>query len=163
MPTEDELGAYYTKSYRLDYQLATTGPKQKHIAKRNREAAGRVAHVTDLLPRNARTLDFGCGSGEFVSQMLEQGFDAHGFEPGEDYGRYAQGNLGERIKIGGWQNVTFDKPFDLVTCFHVVEHVRDPISAISKMVEWLAPEGLAYIEVPDLGRRQASRGFGELH
>ena len=163
MPTEDELGAYYTKYYRLDYQMATTSPKQKHIVKRNREAAIRVAHVMDLLPSNARTLDFGCGSGEFVCQMLEKGFDAHGFEPGEAYGRYAQSKLGERIQIEKWQDLSFDRPFDMVTCFHVVEHLRDPISAMSKMVEWLAPEGLVYIGVPDMGQRHPSRGFGGLH
>lgn len=163
MPTEDELADYYTKSYRLDYQMATTRPKQRHVVKRNREASSRVAKVVDLLPNNARTLDFGCGSGEFVSQMLEKGFDAFGFEPGETYGNYAQDNLGERIKIGRWQDVSFDKPFDLITSFHVVEHVRDPISAMSKMVEWLSPEGLIYIEVPDMGQKQPSRGFGALH
>lgn len=163
MPTEDELVAYYTKHYRLDYQMAATRPKPKHIVKRNREAAGRIAQVVKLLPNNARTLDFGCGSGEFVGQMLNEGVDAHGFEPGETYGSYAQGNLGERIKIATWQDATYDKPFDLVTSFHVIEHVRDPIAAMSKMVEWLAPDGMVYIEVPDMGQTHPSKGFGGLH
>ena len=163
MPTEDELTTYYTKYYRLDYQMATTEPKSKHIVKRNREATLRIAHVKDLLPSEARTLDFGCGSGEFVSHMLKNGFDSHGFEPGETYGSYAQSNLGGRIKIEAWQNVSYDKPFDLVSCFHVVEHLRDPIAALSKMVNWLSPEGLVYIEVPDMGKVNPSKGFGGLH
>ncbi len=53
--------------------------------------------------------------------------------------------------------------FDLVACFHVLEHLRHPLAAVRKMAEWTAPDGLVYIEVPDLGATNPNKGFGAFH
>ncbi|MEM5471278.1 class I SAM-dependent methyltransferase [Hoeflea sp. AS60] len=163
MPTDVELATYYQDYYRFDYQAATTEPKERHLRKRRLEAANRSTQLEGLLAPGARTLDFGCGSGEFVGAMLEKGYDSHGFEPGETYGNFASSLYGERITVAGWQDVKFQAPFDLVTCFHVVEHLRDPVAAMQQMAEWTVPGGLVYVEVPDLGTSQPNKGFGALH
>jgi len=41
--------------------------------------------------------------------------------------------------------------FDLVTAFHVVEHLPDPAGALRNMLRWLAPDGLMIVEVPNVG------------
>ena len=163
MPTDAELATYYQDYYRFDYQTATTEPKERHIRKRRVEAANRAAHLQGLLQPGARTLDFGCGSGEFVGTLLAAGYDAHGFEPGDTYGSYARSLYGDRITVAGWQDIKADTPYDLVTCFHVVEHLRDPVAAMQQMARWAAPEGLVYIEIPDLGKAHPNKGFGALH
>lgn len=163
MPTERELGVYYSQFYRFDYQAAAVAPKGKHLRKRHAEAAARIGQVDDLLAKGARTLDFGCGSGEFVTGMLAKGHDAHGFEPGETYGNHARSLHGDRIKVKGWQDVAYKQKFDLVTCFHVLEHLRNPFDALKQMAEWTWPNGLVYVEVPDLGVEEPSKGFGAFH
>ncbi|MDA7979612.1 MAG: class I SAM-dependent methyltransferase [Pirellulales bacterium] len=163
MPTEAELETYYEQLYRFDYQMAAQEPSNKHVRKRTNEAEGRIADLEGLLPANARTLDFGCGSGELVEQLTALAYDAHGFEPGTAYGQYARRKLGERIRIACWQAVDYAGPFDLVSCFHVLEHLRDPIAALQRIVQWLKPAGLAYLEVPDMGIRDRNKGFGGLH
>ncbi|MDF1608323.1 class I SAM-dependent methyltransferase [Hoeflea sp. YIM 152468] len=163
MPTDAELTSYYRDYYRFDYQAATSKPKERHISKRRVEASRRVAQLEGLLPEGARTLDFGCGSGEFVGAMLDAGFDAHGFEPGDTYATYARTLYGDRISVSGWQDFKVETPFDLVTSFHVVEHLRDPVAAIRQMTQWIAPGGLIYIEIPDLGIVHPNKGFGTLH
>lgn len=163
MPTDAELGAYYADFYRFDYQAASTAPKEKHLKKRRVEAANRVKELEGLLPASARTLDFGCGSGEFVTAMLALGHDAHGFEPGETYGNHARALHGDRISVKGWQDVRYEERFDLVTCFHVLEHLSNPVDALRQMAQWTAPDGLVYVEVPDLGTEQPNKGFGALH
>ncbi len=162
MPDETELARYYEKYYRFDYQLVTTKPTDKHRRKRHAEAAGRIANLDGFLPENARVLDFGCGSGEFVEDMLARGYDAHGFEPGEAYGSDARSRLGERIQVARWQDVQFGPDFDLVTCFHVIEHLRDPLTAVAAMASWIRPGGRIYIEVPDLGS-EPFKGIGGFH
>lgn len=162
MPDEEELAHYYEKYYRFDYQLATTKPTEKHRRKRHAEARYRIGNLEGLLETGARTLDFGCGSGEFVEQMVAAGYDAHGFEPGEAYGSDARARLGDRITVGRWQDMSFGQSFDLVTCFHVIEHLRDPLAAIEAMVSWIRPGGRIYIEVPDLGSAPF-KGIGGFH
>lgn len=163
MPTESELGTYYEKYYRFDYQLAATKPKPKHIAKRQREALGRAQQLHGLLPEGARTLDFGAGSGEFMTLMLEKGFDAHGFEPGETYATHAIERLGARMRQIGWQEADYGPEFDLVTSFHVFEHLSTPLPALKRIAGWLKPGGKVYIEVPDMAEWFARKGFGSLH
>lgn len=162
MPTDAELETYYTRYYRLDYQGSISKPSTRHLRKRSAEALFRMGCVRHLLPPHARTLDFGAGAGEFVSAMLDAGFDAHGFEPGENYGSHARSELGERITVVGWQEARFAEKFDLVTSFHVLEHLGTPVEAIAAMVSWLKPNGKVFLWVPDM-QRLAFKGFGALH
>lgn len=163
MPTDDELSRYYSKYYRFDYQMVLSSPSGKHVRKRNAEAEHKMRALGGLLAPGAATLDFGCGSGEFVGRMLEAGFDAHGFEPGEQYGAFARDRLGNRIRVAGWQDVANDRLFDLVSCFHVLEHLNTPLAALERIASWLAPGGKAYIEVPNLAPELDRKGFGFLH
>jgi SAM-dependent methyltransferase len=163
LPTESELSRYYTKSYRLHYHLATTEPRPRHVRKAMKVAKRRADRVCELLHTAARTLDVGCGRGEFVGLMLERGYDAFGLEPGESYGSFARQEFGHRIQVTSWQSAEFEGLFDLVTCFHVLEHLREPISALRRIADWLRPGGLAFVEVPDLGDTHRNKGFGAFH
>jgi SAM-dependent methyltransferase len=163
MPTETELDEYYTRLYRLDYQGVASSPTSRHLHKRTREAQSRLKHVIDLLRQPSRTLDFGCGTGEFLTSLRSEGHDAHGFEPGQNYGHYAQSLHGDRVKIQTWQHVFYDEPFDLVSCFHVLEHLRDPVAALKKIAEWTRSDGFVYLEVPDMGTPIRNKGFGAMH
>ena len=49
--------------------------------------------------------------------------------------------------------------FDLVTAFHVLEHLPDPLGVLRRMLGWLAPGGSAVIEVPNVAGAGA-RLFG---
>jgi len=162
MPTDGELAAYYGEIYRLDYQGASNAPKNKHLRKRAKEAAARAAHLSFLKPAS-RTLDVGCGSGEFVTSLLSLGHDANGLEPGHAYGSYARSIHGDRVKVQGWQDVSYSGQFDLVSCFHVLEHLCNPMAALKQMAEWTAPDGLVYIEVPNMGATNPNKGFGGFH
>ncbi|MBE7183954.1 MAG: class I SAM-dependent methyltransferase [Methylobacterium mesophilicum] len=163
MPTDDELSHYYRRMYRLDYQFALSGPKSRHIRKRTKQSARRAMAVSDLLPANGSTLDFGAGSGEFVHAMLDKGFDAHGFDLGASYGEHARVALGDRFRVQSWQEADYAPRFDLVSSFHVIEHLSVPVAALRKMEKWLKPGGKIYVEVPDLGTPPSHRGFGAFH
>ncbi|MEQ9813163.1 MAG: class I SAM-dependent methyltransferase [Azospirillaceae bacterium] len=162
MPTDAELARFYREDYRFTYQGAIGKPWSRHVRKREREAVGRAVQMASLLAPGARVLDFGCGSGEFVSAMLARDFDAHGFEPGETYGSSAETRLGRRITVAGWSDVAYEAPFDLITAFQVIEHLRDPLQALRAMLGWLAPAGRLYLEVPNLAERPC-KGIGWFH
>lgn len=162
LPSEAALKDYYTNDYRADYQKVAFAPTDKHRSKRLIEGAARLEKLKPLLPDGADILDFGCGSGEFVELCGKAGFNAMGFEPGAGYATYAREERELDVICGNWQDIDIDRKFDAVTSFHVFEHLVDPISAFQKVQSWLKPEGIFYIETPNI-KNALHKGFGCLH
>ncbi|TCZ66172.1 class I SAM-dependent methyltransferase [Roseicella aquatilis] len=151
MPTEAELAAYYTVLYRLDYQLAGRGPSRAHLGRGRREAAGRLALLAPALPRGARVLDFGCGSGEFLAALAAAGHAPLGLEPGADYAAAARRRYGVPVLAASLGEAEFPaRSFDAITAHHVIEHLRDPVAALARLAGWLRADGVLYVSVPDL-------------
>lgn len=163
MPSEAELSEYYRTQYRADYQQADGGPSERHVKKRHVEVDRRLPRIQAHLGKGARLVDFGCGSGEFVERALAEGLDAQGFEPGSDYATYAKEVKGLPVANSGWQDFSVDAPVDVVTTFHVFEHLLDPLAALTAVVGWLKDDGLFYIEVPNARNGLELKGFGSLH
>ena len=162
LPSEEDLASYYQDFYRSDYQK-TVEPTEKHIKKRQQEAAHRLAHLSPLLASGAEIIDFGCGSGEFIAACNSVGFMGKGFEPGSGYATFASSTRGLNVENKGWQDYEVDTPADAVASFHVFEHLVDPVAALRKAQSWIKPNGLIYIEVPDTQHFIEKKGFGCLH
>ena len=163
MLSDEQLAEYYSKSYRNDYQWVNSGPTSKHIEKRVSEAKARLNKLQPHLKKYPKVLDFGCGSGEFIDLMQESGALASGFEPGNLYASYAREQKGLDVQNCGWENYECKKKLDVVTAFHVFEHLTDPLRAFKKAISWLNLSGLIYIEVPNMANALKLKGFGSLH
>lgn len=162
LPDEAGLAKYYAEEYRSDYQNVSVTPTERHRRKRIREAERRTANLDQNLKSGMHLLDFGCGSGEFVEFCGQQGVISTGFEPGEAYSTYAREQMGLNVVTGAYQDLNFDEKFDVITSFHVFEHLVDPLNAIEKMKTWLKPDGKIFIEVPNTNHILI-KGFGGLH
>ncbi|MCA0405640.1 MAG: class I SAM-dependent methyltransferase [Proteobacteria bacterium] len=159
MPTESELGTYYAGEYRLDYQFAfSSKPPRFHLRRSRRDAAARLALLAPALSGPKRLLDFGSGSGEFLALAARAGHDVRGIEPGESFAAFARNAYGVTVDSRVWQQVEFAPgSFDVITSNHVLEHLREPVSALKRMAEWLAEDGVLFVSVPNaLGKRRHS-------
>lgn len=166
MPTEAELGAYYASAYRGDYQLARRTPPRLHLKRSRRESEARMALLAPLLRPASHILDFGSGSGEFLDLATKAGHSATGIEPGRDFARYAREAYGADVHIGPWTGIDLPEGgFDLITARHVLEHLRDPVDALRRMADWLAPDGVIHVEVPNAEaiRKDALQQFHFAH
>jgi SAM-dependent methyltransferase len=158
MPTEEELAEYYRHHYRADYQLVGTRPPRRHLARTRAEARRRADLLAPLLRPNPRVLDYGSGSGEFLAEGARRGWRMEGVEPGEAYNAHAraEGLLVHR------ELPPAAGPFDAITSHHVFEHLRDPVAVLGRLVAVLAPGGVLYLAVPNMGPSQRP-AFDRLH
>ncbi len=98
-----------------------------------------------------RLLDVGCATGRFLQQMAAVGWRVSGIELDPAAAAKAR-TVTSDVTIGDPAEVTLPPAsFDLITAFHVVEHLPDPAAALRRMLDWLAPGGLMIVEVPNIG------------
>lgn len=109
------------------------------------------ASCKSLLPKQPKVLEIGCGTGFFLERLKQQGINqVWGVEPGKAMVETAPAWLRPRIKRGFFKRGMFRKgSFDLVACFHTLDHVLDPSMVVKAMFEVLKPGGLAVTLVHD--------------
>jgi 2-polyprenyl-3-methyl-5-hydroxy-6-metoxy-1,4-benzoquinol methylase len=128
---------------------------------RGRAAAARLERLFPLgrrgpFGRRTRVLDVGCAYGGFLVAFAERGARVTGIEIDERYVRLAALNLRERgldaeLVHGdaAGDHPAFGGRFDLVIANDVVEHVPRPEGFLRNLRAWLAPRGVAYLEIPN--------------
>ena len=98
-----------------------------------------------------RYLDVGCGSGGSLGAAKALGWQVAGIEVDAAAAEKSRRFTSE-IHAGDILTARFAAgAFDVVSAFHVLEHVPDPVAVVRRMLDWLAPGGIAIIEVPNAG------------
>jgi len=98
-----------------------------------------------------RYLDVGCGSGGSLGVAQALGWQVAGIEMDAGAAEKAR-RFTHEVHVGDVLTAPFSAGrFDVVTSFHVLEHVADPVAVVRRMLQWLAPDGLVIIEVPNAG------------
>lgn len=107
-----------------------------------------------FLPRpsgdDRRLLDVGFGSGEFMLQARQMGYQAMGVDL--DPISVSNGlQAGLDVRQGGIDVVgDGGESFDVITINHVIEHLHNPIKALEASFRLLKPGGILYVETPNL-------------
>ena len=101
--------------------------------------------IKDLIDKkNISILDVGCGGGTFLDICIENGCIAEGVDPSIE----SKSAQGAQVTQGNFNEIQFNKNFDVITFWGVLEHMLDPISALKKATDLLNNNGLIVFEVP---------------
>jgi len=107
-----------------------------------------------------RILDVGCATGSFLVGMRAYGWETWGVEPNPTTAQYARDQAGLNVKTGILEESNFSAEFfDVITLWHVFEHVFDPRSTLNEAWRLLKPNGWLILTVPHLESLEA-RLFG---
>jgi len=156
LPTDDALKIYYSHNYREDYK-ATHKPKPKYVYRAGKTAKDRLEFIerAGIDTQAKRLLDIGAGGGEFCYMASKAGFDAQGIEPHVGYSDHAREQYDIAVRTCGIDDL-YDNQVDIVTMFHVFEHLARPADAIKKIWSALNEQGHLVIEVPNIHQADAS-------
>lgn len=137
-----------TKRYGSEYYAHWISEEQK---KRRIELWKRRAKVTGKVCRSGKLLDVGCGEGLFLHTVKELGYETAGLELSEYAAGYARKEFGLEVRNASIGDAGFgDGTFDVITFWHVLEHLADPLSALEKARRLLKPGGRLLVAVPNI-------------
>jgi len=146
-PAPQDLGRYYESD---DYISHTDGKrslfeKLYHTVKQ-KALRDKIALVQQFQPTKGELLDIGAGTGDFLVVAKTAGWNITGIEPSIQAKKLAQS-----------KGVTFadnlasiaDHSKDVITMWHVLEHVPDVQAQIEELKRILKPDGVLIVAVPN--------------
>ena len=140
---------FYQNDYRKSYK-GVHQPKPKHVYRAGKVALARYERLKILLPKTAKCLDAGSSSGEFVYLLQSRGHLSQGVEANIPYAEYSKAELEIPVSVSPFSEFSTDEKFDLITMFHVLEHLEHPIRDLTHLKKFLKPNGYIVIEVPNI-------------
>jgi SAM-dependent methyltransferase len=159
-PTPGEMPAYYPDVYHTQADVRRLVPRLEE-AYRLRQHAEVVAWLAARRPARGRLLDVGCGAGELLAALRNDGWEVQGLEPSPPGA--ARGRSRHHLDIVEGTLEEADLPagaYDVVVLSAVLEHLHDPLGGLERARGLLADGGLvAVLFLPMVDSLQA-RLFG---
>jgi SAM-dependent methyltransferase len=101
-------------------------------------------------------LDIGCGSGQFLARLIARGHEGHGTELSEATGARAARVPGLLLRVGFLTEDSYPRgSFDLISIWHVLEHLPEPDLMLRYCHGWLLEGGALLLAVPNADSWQA--------
>ena len=163
VPDANSIGQYYQSDNYISHSETSKGLINSlyHFVRKLTLADKRRLILSVTQMDNGKILDIGAGTGAFINHMESNGWLATGLEPDEA----ARQNAQELYKVNLLTPDTFFQfpadSFDVITMWHVLEHVHDLHEYIEQLKKILKPNGRIFIAVPNYTSYDASfyKGF----
>jgi len=133
---------FYEKNSMEKSNLSTSIFKTEHF----KDTERRYKYFYSILV-NKNVLDFGCGEGHFLFKLKTEKIIPYLFalEPNKKNRKFLEENFTLYTDIDD----ILDDSLDVITLFHVLEHLKDPINVLNILYEKLKLSGKIIIEVPN--------------
>lgn len=148
-PDKDKIGAYYKSEEYYSHQENNKGfiPKIYESVK-----SINLKHKYKLATRglrNGKLLDIGCGVGDFLHSAELNGWECMGVEPSEDAKAIARKRMNAKLISSFDLESIPNAYFDVITMWHVLEHVDDLKWQINQLHRLIKPDGRVVIALPN--------------
>lgn len=147
-PNIEEISKYYESEDYISHQNKTNNLTNflykivRKITIRNK-----VNFINQINPSKGKLLDIGCGTGYFLKEATHQKWKVTGIEPNPTARQITHHN---KIKVfESLDEIKKDKKFDVITLFHVLEHIHELRKTGKKLNKHLKEYGTLIIAVPN--------------
>lgn len=150
VPPADEIGKYYQSQDYISHSDTRKGLMNKlyHLGRALmlKKKYGMVKKVA----KGKRLLDIGCGTGYFPAFMKQKGYQVAGVETDPKARLFAEKEFAiTAYSPEDFLNHKIEGKFDVITLWHVLEHLDNFDIYLGRMVEYLLPGGSLVIALPN--------------
>ncbi|AWI25107.1 class I SAM-dependent methyltransferase [Flavobacterium pallidum] len=150
-------GAALARYYESEDYISHTDSKRSlfekayHIVK-SRALRNKVSLINSFTKSKGKLLDIGAGTGDFLLAAKNDGWDITGIEPNAKAKNTAEQ---KGVRFTENEQAIADSTFDVITMWHVLEHVPDVKKQISELHRLIKPKGTVVIAVPNFNSYDA--------
>jgi 2-polyprenyl-3-methyl-5-hydroxy-6-metoxy-1,4-benzoquinol methylase len=157
IPDLENIGPYYESEKYVSHSDTQKGLffKVYHTV-RSYMLGQKRKMVTNAAPKG-KLLDIGCGTGYFLNEMNNHGWDCQGIEQDEKARKYGAEKFNLTVNKPAHLNSLPDSSYNSITMWHVLEHVHDLNGYLTKIKAALKPNGSLVVAVPNYDSHDAKR------
>ncbi len=156
-PEESEAGKYYQSEDYISHSNTSKGLVNRlYQVARKYTLKKKLSLITKVSSKNnGSLLDLGCGTGEFLNTCKENGWNVQGIEPSPDARSFASKQYGLAVhEVNKWDQFA-DGIFDVVSAWHVLEHVYQLEETAKQVKRILSPDGTFVVALPNCSSADA--------
>lgn len=151
VPDEKEIDRYYESPTYISHSNTSKGLVNRvyHIVRRImlQKKARKVEKLTGL--KSGKLLDYGAGTGHFARLMEKRGWHVTAIEKNGKARELALKEFGFEMRPVEALSAIKDRELDVITMWHVMEHIQDPDKMWDELHRILDDRGIAIIAVPN--------------
>lgn len=154
-PKDEDLGKYYESEEYISHTDANKSLfDQVYQFVKSYTIKKKVSLINSFHTENKTILDIGCGTGEYLLACQNAGWNVSGVEPNEKARNFTKAKVSSH-KENIFNNIEAliakqeDLKFDVISLWHVLEHVPNLEEYIVHLKKLLKPNGRLIIAVPN--------------
>lgn len=149
IPNTDKLGNYYESEDYISHSNTSKDLISKIYQIARSYALKSKYNIVTNRVKGKNLLDIGSGTGDFMKHCSDNNLVVSGIEPSDKAREYGIKNYGLQIfkesQLKEWE----DKKFDIISMWHVLEHVVPLNERIVEIKRLLKDSGKVFIAVPN--------------
>lgn len=155
-PDEESIGSYYESEDYISHTNTKTGiiNRAYHVV-RSITTKQKVELINRHAPGKGTILDYGCGTGVFLTACKKDGWQVRGVEPSDKARELATETIGTTIATS--ISELPDEKYQVITLWHVLEHIHTLNETIAELILHLSEDGTLIIAVPNADSHDAKQ------
>ncbi len=155
IPLKENIGDYYKSESYISHSSTNKGLVNKLYQLVRKFTLKQKVKLVKGLNVGNEILDIGAGTGHFINKCNESGLISLGLEPDKDARRFGKENFNVDIRPLEDLFSLPNKSKDLITMWHVLEHVYELRNDLDKITRILRDTGRLVIAVPNMNSYDA--------
>lgn len=157
-PEKDVIGSYYESDEYISHANKSKSLFDSVYNLLRSYMLGRKSRLVEKAAgtKTGRILDIGCGAGHFLNTMKENGWEVFGVDASPKARALVMSQFGiDTISSEEWFNS--DGKYDVITCWHSLEHFHEPWEYLEKIRAHLNQDGVLIVALPNYESTDAKK------
>ncbi|HNX06050.1 MAG TPA: class I SAM-dependent methyltransferase [Bacteroidales bacterium] len=155
-PSTDEIAKYYKSENYISHSTQQKSLLDKIYARVRKKNHQKKFKLISKYKQAGSILDIGCATGEFLDFFQQKGWEVSGVEPNEEARNFAANTYKLNVFDEKMIPDLGKENHDVITMWHVLEHVHDVNERVAQLHRLLKNDGIAVIALPNPNSKDAA-------